>query len=697
MPTTTNILIVEDQNIIAWDLQTRLLNLGYPNSTIVTSGEEAIQYTQCTPPDLVLMDVVLRGALDGIETAMQIRALSQVPIVYVTAHSDELTLRRASATEPYGYLLKPFEDGEIRSTIEVALYKHRTDQQLRQSEARFRSLIEHTNDVILVIDAAENISYASPAARRLAGTLSTNRLDQLIAEFVAPDDVAAVRAGLRQVQARPAAQLSLAECRVRLHDGDWHTFAAVATNLLHDPAVNGLIINAHDVSSHWRAAERLEQLFVAEQRHTRELAALNTAFRAMASSLELRSVLRVVTRELQHLIGSESVSVLLRDEDELVFAAATGPGSDQLIGTRMPAAAGIAGSVLQNQAPAVITNAGADKRFFNGIDVQTGLTTQTILAVPLILAGEAIGVMEAINKSPEPFGAHDLDLMVAIAGSAAIAIENARLFEAQREHNRRLRAAQPQLIQTEKMAALGRLTTSMAHEINNPLQVVQGCLTLIDETVAETRLDKQVRDTLQRDLTMAVAEVDRMAELIRRLRDFYQPARSLATTTELTPIIGTVLDVTAQQLTGQQIRVERQVAWHPADEPQVAVDPDRLKQILLNLVHNAIDAMPHGGRLRLDAGLDERSLRNDAPARPCIRITIGDTGPLIPAALLARAFEPFYTVRATQSSLGPAICYELVTSIGGEIIVTSEAAEGTAFTVWLPIAPDRPLNLEVYP
>ena len=162
MPTTTNILIVEDQNIIAWDLQTRLLNLGYPNSTIVTSGEEAIQYTQRTPPDLVLMDVVLRGALDGIETAMQIRALSQVPIVYVTAHSDELTLRRASATEPYGYLLKPFEDGEIRSAIEMALYKHRTDQQLRQSEARFRSLIEHTNDVILVIDAAGNIQLRQP-------------------------------------------------------------------------------------------------------------------------------------------------------------------------------------------------------------------------------------------------------------------------------------------------------------------------------------------------------------------------------------------------------------------------------------------------------------------------------------------------------------------------------------------------------
>jgi two-component system, NtrC family, sensor kinase len=444
------------------------------------------------------------------------------------------------------------------------------------------------------------------------------------------------------------------------------------------------------------AEETLQRLFVAEQRHARELAALNTAFRAMSSSLELRSVLRVVTRELQHLIGSESVSVLLRDGDELVFAAATGPGSEQLIGTRMPAAAGVAGAVLRSQIPSVITNAPADTHFFSAIDAQTGLTTQTILAVPLVLAEVAIGVMEAINKTPEPFGTHDLDLMVAIAGSAAIAIENARLFEAQREHNRQLQAAQPQLIQTEKMAALGRLTASMAHEINNPLQVVQGCLTLIDETLAETQFDGQVRATLQRDLMMAVTEVDRMAMLVRRLRDFYQlaPVPAPLTTTQLTPIIGTVLEITAQQLASQQIRVEWHVAWslaaemqESANEPHVAADPDRVKQVLLYLVLNAIDAMPNGGWLHIDLGLDECGGHNGAPARPCVRIAIGDTGPLIPAPLLARTFEPFYTARATQSSFGLTICYEFVTSLGGEISVTSEAAEGTVFTVWLPIAP----------
>jgi len=693
------VLIVEDQSGIAIDLKNRLTGLGYTVLGTVSTGNAVIELAATQQPDVILMDIVLKGQMDAIEAAARIRADYHIPIVYITAHSDDLTLQHASAAEPYGYLLKPFEDSELRSVVEVALYKHRLERQLAAREGRFRSLLEHASDIIVVVDASGRVTYFSPASARLFSSSPQTSLEALLPDFVAPADVARLVALWREVQAQPGAQRSFGECRVRVGDGTWHTLTGRLTNLLGEAAVQGIVINAHDITPQKNAEETLQRLFIAEQRHARELAALNMAFRAMSSSLEVRSVLRAVTREMQHLIGAESVSVLLRDDDELVFAAATGPGSDQLIGTRMPAVAGVAGAVLQSQIPSVTTNAAADTRFFNAIDAQTGLTTQTILAVPLVLAGEAIGVMEAINKAHESFGAHDLDLMVAIAGSAAIAIENARLFEAQREHNRRLHTAQPQLIQTEKMAALGRLTASLAHEINNPLQVVQGCLTLIDETLAETQFNGQVRDTLRRDLLMAVTEVDRMAVLIRRLRDFYQPARASTTITELSPVISTVLEVTAQQLDSQQIRVERQVAWKSAagaqeltDEPQVAADPDHVKQVLLYLVLNAIDAMPGGGRLRIDTGLDERGGHDGAPARPGVRIAVGDTGPLIPAALLARAFEPFYTVRATQSSLGPAMCYELVTSLGGEISVTSEAAEGTVFTVWLPIAPDQHVN-----
>ncbi|CAG1769907.1 partial putative transcriptional regulatory protein pdtaR, partial [uncultured bacterium] len=400
--THTRVLIVEDQSIIAQDLQARLLNLGYHVSGIAASGEEAIRQAGQARPDLVLIDTGLNGDLDGSETAARLQADCHIPIVYVASRLDETMLQHGGVTGPDDGILKPFDDSEIQAAIETALHSHRMDRQLDLSETRFRSLLEHISDVILVVDAAGDVTYASPAALQSGTPFPSNRLDDIVAAFVAPDDKAVVYAALRQLQSRPGAQGSITECRIRLHDGDWHTFSAVATNLLHDPAVNGIVITAHDITEHQRAGERLDQLFVAAQRHARELSALNTAFHAMSSSLELQSVLKVVTSELQRLVGSESVSVLLRDGEELVFAAATGPGADDLIGTRMPATAGIAGAVLQSQIPSISTNAPTDQRFYTAIDAQTGLTTQTVLAVPLVHTGRAIGVMEAINKAPGP-------------------------------------------------------------------------------------------------------------------------------------------------------------------------------------------------------------------------------------------------------------------------------------------------------
>ncbi len=119
------ILIVEDERIVAEDIQKSLENLGYSVSAIVPSGEKAIQKAEEDNPDLVLMDIVLKGDMDGIEAAEQIYSHFNIPVVYLTAHADEKKLQRAKATESYGYLLKPFEDEELHTTIEMALHRHK--------------------------------------------------------------------------------------------------------------------------------------------------------------------------------------------------------------------------------------------------------------------------------------------------------------------------------------------------------------------------------------------------------------------------------------------------------------------------------------------------------------------------------------------------------------------------------------------
>ncbi|MBI2934606.1 MAG: response regulator [Chloroflexi bacterium] len=134
----SKILIVEDEGIEALDIQHRLTSLGYPTPEIVFSGEDAIQKAEDTSPDLVLMDIMLNGKIDGINAAEQIHARYDIPVIYLTAYADEDTLRRAKITEPYGYIVKPFKDREVHITIDMALYRHRMEKKLKESEKALR-------------------------------------------------------------------------------------------------------------------------------------------------------------------------------------------------------------------------------------------------------------------------------------------------------------------------------------------------------------------------------------------------------------------------------------------------------------------------------------------------------------------------------------------------------------------------------
>ncbi|MFP5269998.1 response regulator [Coleofasciculus sp.] len=133
------ILVIEDERVVALSIQNRLEALGYIITANVISAEVALTRIRQNPPDLVLMDIQLKGEMDGIEAAAQMRQQFQLPIVYLSAYNDEETLERAKFTEPYGYLLKPFESKDLATTIEVALYKHKMEQQLLEREQSINS------------------------------------------------------------------------------------------------------------------------------------------------------------------------------------------------------------------------------------------------------------------------------------------------------------------------------------------------------------------------------------------------------------------------------------------------------------------------------------------------------------------------------------------------------------------------------
>ncbi len=170
------ILVVEDEIIIAEDLQRKLKKMGYDVPLIVSSGEEAIRKTQENIPDLILMDIVIHGEMDGIETAGKIHSIFDIPVVYLTAYADEKTLARAKITEPFGYLIKPFKERELQITIEIALYKNEMEKKLKESERRLReknqwlaAVIESIGDAVIATDPEGTIQLMNPIAEALTG------------------------------------------------------------------------------------------------------------------------------------------------------------------------------------------------------------------------------------------------------------------------------------------------------------------------------------------------------------------------------------------------------------------------------------------------------------------------------------------------------------------------------------------------
>ena len=176
MKTAKQILIVEDEIIIAEGIQRTLKKMGYDVPAIVSSGEEAIKKIKENNPDLILMDIVIHGKMDGIETAGQIHSLFDIPVVYLTAYADEKTLERAKITEPFGYLIKPFKERELQITIEIAFYKHEMEKKLKESERRSReknqwlvAAIESVGDAVIATDLEGTIRLINPIAEALTG------------------------------------------------------------------------------------------------------------------------------------------------------------------------------------------------------------------------------------------------------------------------------------------------------------------------------------------------------------------------------------------------------------------------------------------------------------------------------------------------------------------------------------------------
>jgi len=165
----TSVWIVEDESIVAMDLKARLLKMGYSVTGISGYAEEAIEEIRLHPPDIVLMDIVLKGTMDGIEAAAIIREELEIPVVYLTAYSEEGTISRAKVTEPYGYILKPFMERDLQIAIEIAVYKSSMERRLRASERWLKTTMQSMGEGVIATDTGGVVRFMNPVASSLTG------------------------------------------------------------------------------------------------------------------------------------------------------------------------------------------------------------------------------------------------------------------------------------------------------------------------------------------------------------------------------------------------------------------------------------------------------------------------------------------------------------------------------------------------
>ncbi len=178
--TPARILIVEDDFVVARDLRNQLTRLGYQIAGSTALGEEAAEMARNHQADLVLADIRLEGKMDGTAAAKEVRQLCDIPVVFLTAYADDETLQRASLADPQGYVLKPFDEAQLRTAIEIALYKHAFDRELRASENRYAATLASIGDAVISIGRDGRISYMNPKAEALTGVAAAQATGQAL-------------------------------------------------------------------------------------------------------------------------------------------------------------------------------------------------------------------------------------------------------------------------------------------------------------------------------------------------------------------------------------------------------------------------------------------------------------------------------------------------------------------------------------
>ena len=394
----------------------------------------------------------------------------------------------------------------------------------------------------------------------------------------------------------------------------------------------------------------------------------------VSGTLDLAEVLDNAMKSVEELMDAEASSIFEVDyeRDELFFRLARGNCGNKAREIRLSMGEGIAGWVALNRKPLLVPDVDRDNRFSPRTDEYTGFKTRSMACVPIRHKVRLIGVLEVLNKRGSPFDEQDITILTIVSNQIGIAMENARLYQRLQEKfilsADELRKMQQKLIQSERLASLGRLSHAIAHEVRNPVMSIGGFARRCKQNFSPENPDHKYLDII-------IKETARLEKMVQDVENYTKVRLSEFRPINLKELIEDVLEEWRQNRSGSDIEVHLEL---PGDEIFLAGDVWLLSLALKNLFQNAEEAMINGGKLSFSAH----------PQGKQIIFKIADTGSGIPPEDLPQIFDPFFASKPRCSGLGLTIVHRIVSEHKGEISVKSTPGEGTEFQISLPLYPD---------
>jgi PAS domain S-box-containing protein len=681
------VLVVEDEAIVAMDIEARLSRMGYQPVGRTPSGEEALVLAEKFQPDLVFMDIHLAGEIDGIEAAEEIRRRFRIPVVFLSAYSEDATLDRAKRAEPFGYIMKPFQDREFKAVIEIAVYRHKADEEIRRL-TRLYDVLSQVNQIMVRSTARGEllpsvceiltergefglawIGWLSGDGSRIIPVASAGDIGFLESSDYSLTDEIGLHSGPSRSFSREAAHICnecpTGEClrSPEMTPRNAGFMSCASFPLRFQKRVSGTLTVCATTAGYFREQEvaLLEEVAID----------VSYALDKIADDADRRKsddFLRESEERYRTLVEMSADWIWELDaEGRYTFAS---PRVTEILGYQP--------HELIGRVP------------FDFMDEEEAKKAREYYE-PLVLRLQpfvaAVHVLRHRDDHPiviETSGMPFYDRNGTFVGYRGMDRDVTERKRAE-EQNAFLHE---QLQQAQKMEAIGTLAGGIAHDFNNILTVVLGYGELTSFDLPE---GSQARQNL--DLSMAAAY--RARDLVQQILSFSRQAKQERQYLDIRPIIKESLKFLRASLPST-ITIEQDIEENLAP---IEADPTQIHQVLMNLCTNAAHAMEsRGGVLRVSIRAVEFSTHSTKPEPTMsegryVQLSVSDTGQGISNDILQSIFEPYFTTKEVGkgTGLGLSVVHGIMKSYGGTVTVESELGKGSLFKAYFPIS-EAPQN-----